>query len=171
MKVREATPADAPVVARLNAVVQRLHHEAHPDRFCPPHEKATTPLFRDWLSGADQRWLPGTAVTKAWLCEDDRGEPLGYVLAVHRETPVSPFKPAMSWIQLDQIAVREDTRRCGIGNALVGAVEHWAHSLHVDTIELSVGEFNEGARRFFSALGFVALTTQMIRRDTLSPRQ
>ncbi len=163
--VREATENDAATLARLNRVVQGLHHEVHPDRFPAPDETETTPIFRGWLSGADDRaWLPGTSITKAWLCEDGRGEALGYAVGVHRETPGSAFKHPLTWVQLDQIAVRDDARRRGVGQALVSAVEEWAQSLGIETIELSVGEFNRGARRFFATLGFVPLSRQMVRR-------
>ena len=97
--VRDATADDAAAVAELNGVVQGLHHEAHPERYSPPDAGRVTPMFRDWLSGKDGRaWGPGRTVTRGWICEDSDGEPLGYVIAVHRETPASPFKPAANWV-------------------------------------------------------------------------
>ena len=168
--VREATAEDAAIVAELNAVVQALHHDAHPERFVPVDTTRTTPVFRNWLNGKDERaWLPGTAVTRGWICEDPTGSPLGYVIAVHRETPASPFKRALNWVQLDQVAVRTDARRRGVGRALTAAVVAWAEVLGVESVELGVGEFNETAREFFESMGFVPLQHQLSRRVRQGP--
>lgn len=163
--VREATAADAEAVAVLNGVVQGLHHEAHPERYRPPEARLVIPMFRDWLSGIDERsWGPGRTVTRGWICEGPGDEPLGYVIAVHRETPESPFKPAANWVQLDQIAVSPGARRRGVGEALTSEVVRWAEALGARTLELSVGDFNQGAQEFFKSMGFAPLHHQMSRK-------
>jgi GNAT superfamily N-acetyltransferase len=158
LSIRVAGPDDAGVVALLNGIVQGSHYDAHPDRFLPPDAERVEPVFREWLaSGHERTWLPGRSQTKGWLCDDEQGDAIGYVVAVYRERPESPFTTATRWVELDQIAVREDARAKGAGRLLALAVVEWARELAVDTLELSVSEFNASAQAFFGGLGFERL--------------
>lgn len=140
-------------MARLNEVVQALHHEAFPDRFNEPGNALVEPAFRRMLepSGANQ------AETKAWLCVDQDDEALGYVVAVLRESPVNPFTKAVRWIELDQICVLDEARGLGAGRLLAARVLAWAQDRGILRVELSVWDFNAGARAFFDSLGFKPL--------------
>jgi GNAT superfamily N-acetyltransferase len=116
LSIRVAGPGDAGLLAQLNGIVQGPHYDAHPDRFLPPDPQRVEPLFRAWpTSGHERAWLPGRSETKGWLCEDEQGEAIGYVVAVYRERPESPFTRATRWVELDQVAVREDARGKGAG--------------------------------------------------------
>lgn len=158
LTVRVADSDDAAVVARLNGIVQGLHHNAHPDRFLPPDAERVEPVFREWLAPDHERaWLPGHSKTRAWLCVDEDGEAIGYVVAVYRERAESPFTTATRSVELDQIAVRDDVRGSGAGRQLALAVVEWARELGVQTLELSVYEFNAAAQAFFGGLGFAPL--------------
>lgn len=101
--------------------------------------------------------MPGRSETKGWMCESETGEAIGYVVAVYFERPESPFTAAGRWVELDQIAVREDARALGAGRMLAFAVVAWAREVGVDTLELSVWEFNATAQAFFVGLGFEPL--------------
>ena len=150
ISVREATAADAPTLARLNSVVQRLHHDAYPNRFHEPDEVRVEAFYRQLL------WLEGDskdAGARSWLCVDRTDEAVGYVLAVLRERPDNPFTKAIRWIELDQVAVVDEARDGGAGRLLASVVIGWAQALGVELLELSVWDFNEGARAFFGAIG------------------
>ena len=160
--VRRASRDDAAVLAELNAVVQGLHHRAHPERFLPAEGHGVASVFREWLGADGHRdWLPGASRTRGWLCEDHEGRALGYVIAVSREVPASPFTAAQRWVELDQIAVRDDVRHAGVGRALAAEVVAWAEALGVGEVALSVWHFNEGAQAFFTSLGFSPLHHRM----------
>jgi diamine N-acetyltransferase len=151
--VREANSGDAATIARLNDVVQALHYEAFPDRFNEPGGALVEPAFLRMLKplGASQ------PETKAWVCVDQHDEAIGYVLAVLRERPANPFTKAARWIELDQICVLDEARGLGAGRLLATSVVDWARDRGVELLELSVWDFNAGARAFFDSLGFTPL--------------
>jgi hypothetical protein len=97
--VRSAGASDAPTIARLDAVVQGLHHEAFPDRFLEPDATRVEPVYRNALDGDGP---PSAATCRAWLCVDDNDDAVGYVLAVLHERPENPFTKAHRWIELDR---------------------------------------------------------------------
>lgn len=150
LTVREASAADAATLARLNAVVQGLHHDAYPDRFYEPDETRVAPFYRALLEG-----MTGSAVplARAWLCVDATDEAMGYVLALVRDRHDNPFTRAHRCIELDQIAIVDEERGAGAGRLLAAVVIDWARELGVEEVELSVWDFNEGARAFFASLG------------------
>lgn len=115
--LRRAVASDAPALARLNTVVQRLHFEAFPDRFHEPDERRTEPFFRQVLS-ADG------APNRAWLCVNEVGDAVGYVLALLRERPSNPFTKASRWVELDQIAILDNWRSLGVASTASAATEH-----------------------------------------------
>ncbi len=150
LSVREATAADAPTLARLNTVVQRLHHDAYPNRFHEPNEARVEPFYRQLLQPEGN---PKGARARSWLCVDVADEAVGYVLAVLRERPDNPFTKAIRWIELDQVAIVDEARGGGAGRLLASVVIDWAQDLGIELLELSVWDFNEGARAFFGAIG------------------
>lgn len=154
LTIREADYQDAATMARLNRVVQALHHDAFPNRFHAPDEARVEAIYRHMLASNED---PSTPSSKAWLCVDENDEAFGYVLAVLSERPETPFTQAIRWVELDQIAVVEGARRSGAGRLLAGTVVEWAMDLGVELLELSVWDFNEGARSFFDSLGFEPL--------------
>jgi GNAT superfamily N-acetyltransferase len=154
LTVREAKLEDAATIARLNEVVQRLHFEAHPDRFHEPNASSVEPVYREMLALNATSESPSS---RAWLCEDVNDGVVGYVLAFVRERADNPFTKAFRCVELDQIAVLEEARGRGAGRLLLGPVVEWAQSLKVDVIELSVWDFNDRSREFFDSIGFASL--------------
>ena len=150
LSVREATAADAPTLARLNFVVQSLHHDAYPNRFHEPDDVRVEQFYRQLLQPEGDRH---GARARSWLCVDIEDEAVGYVLAMLRERPDNPFTKAIRWIELDQVAIVDEARGGGAGRLLVSVVIDWAQDLGVELLELSVWDFNEVARAFFGAMG------------------
>ena len=75
MIVRPATAADTPVLARLNATVQQMHHEVAPEWFKPPDLRAIAGYFREILR---------SDLMRAFVVEAE-GAVRGYALArLHR---------------------------------------------------------------------------------------
>jgi len=154
LTVREANLDDAATIARLSNVVQGLHYGAFPERFHEPDQARVEQVYRQMLAS---NGTAATAQTRAWLGVDDNDEAVGYVLAVLRERPENAFTKAIRWIELDQISVLDDARGLGAGRLLAASVVEWAQGSGVELLELSVWDFNEGARAFFSSLGFEPL--------------
>jgi GNAT superfamily N-acetyltransferase len=145
VNIRPAVPGDERALAILNGISQRLHVASRPDFFKPAQLDEVTAWFRTLLD------RPAVGI---WLAEDE-GTPVGYVLAFVHERAANPFCPSRRWCEIDQIAVRPDHQRHGVGRALIERALAWARAEGAGDIELSTWAFNEGAQRMFRGLGFV----------------
>lgn len=150
--VRRATPADAGTMSALNAIVQRLHHAAHPDIFAPADPGAAEQDFHAWL--ADPEWY-------GFLAEDPEHNPVGYVGAQVIRYPPTRFIRASAWLRLDQMAVLPDVEGQGYGTALVHRVKQLAFELGIEDIQLNVWSFNERAQAFYQREGFEVFRLEM----------
>lgn len=145
MVIREATADDAPVIARLNAIVQDLHVASRPDQFRP----ASVEDVAGWL-----RPLLASARIHVWIAE--LGDvAAGYVSAAFHERPATPFTPARRWCEMDQIAVDPAWRRRGVAGALIQTVVARARVEGVDKVETVCWSFNGEASRMLGRTGFV----------------
>ena len=122
------------------------------------HRKALPWLFR--APGTEGRW-PGTF--DAWLREnavfvaEHAGSIVGIAHGGLRDAPELPiFVPRRRGV-IDGLVVDPGWRRRGVGKRLVEAFEAWAHAEGAPSVELNVYEFNDGARRFYEALGYAPL--------------
>ncbi len=145
MRVRQATEADAGLLAALNAVVQQLHHENEPDRFKSPDAEAFEPMVRDWLRQPEVR---------AFIAEDEAERPTGYVLAVVHDHQDNALVCGGRFVELDHIAVLPEYRLSGIGTLLAGCVFRFAQEVGATDVELTTWDFNRTAQDFFTSLGF-----------------
>jgi GNAT superfamily N-acetyltransferase len=145
VRVRRAVAADAGLLAELNSVVQRLHHDNEPDRFKPPDAAGFEPMVREWLRQPN---------VQAFIAEDATERPIGYLLAVVHERPGNPLVRGGRFVELDQIAVLPEYRQSGVGHALAQCVFAYAHEVGATEIELTTWDFNGTARAFFANLGF-----------------
>lgn len=57
--------------------------------------------------------------------------------------------------ELESVAVKEDSRRMGVGRALCKKVLEWCRDRGVGMVELEVRSRNKSARALYAALGFV----------------
>ena len=152
MLVRTATGADAAAIARLNALVQELHHRELPQLFKAPDPEAFLPMVGAWLEKGERTGFIATV---------ESGDDVGYVLLAVRQRPETSLTRPATVAELDQIAVDPRHRRQGVGSALVQEVVNHARDLGVDAVELTVHSFNEGAVAFFSAMGLTVATNRM----------
>jgi len=65
------------------------------------------------------------------------------------------------FLVIDNIVVRKDSRRQGVGRLLLERAEQWALARGADMVELNVWEFNTGARLFYQALGYETASRKM----------
>jgi ribosomal protein S18 acetylase RimI-like enzyme len=144
--IRPATEADYTELNQIFATVDALHREALPHVFRTPDGPARS---KDYVS---------TVISEQnivlFVAESD-GRIIGLVQAYVREAPDIPLFVPRRTAVIDNIAVREEFRRSGVGQALVERVERWAADENASQIELNVWEFNAGARGFYEKLGYV----------------
>jgi GNAT superfamily N-acetyltransferase len=144
VNIRPAVPGDERSLAVLNGIVQQLHVTSRPDFFKPAPLAEVTAWFRSLLD------KPTASI---WLAEE-AGSPVGYVLALLHEHAANPFCPSRRWCEIDQIAVRPDRQRQGVGRALIEQALAWARARGAGDIELSTWSFNVSAQHMFRGLGF-----------------
>ena len=156
--VRVAIIEDADAIGGLTAEVQQLHREALPDIFKSPSDK----LFsREKLATLLQDANSTVAVAES------NGEIVGYVYGVIMHRPENDFKKAEKYVYIQQIGVRKDARRQGVGRALIAFIERKALASAVTGLQLDYWAFNTRARSFFESCGFSA--SQVMMRRRLSP--
>lgn len=143
MTLRKASPADAAVLAQLNAHVQGWHAQHYPEAFFPhPDPKGLTEYFLQRLSDpACHAFLIGAP-------------PAGYALCALQLRELSVFSPAVRRLLIDHVAVAPEARRKGHGRALLQAARALARELAVDEILLDTWAANRDAQAFFQAEGF-----------------
>jgi len=92
---------------------------------------------------------------RVYVAEVD-GEIAGFATA-HRWGP-PPIYEESSEVYLDELYVRPDDRREGIGTQLVDAIHDWTDRMGARRIRLNVLSANEEARAFWAAQDAVPLT-------------
>ena len=157
--VRNATMEDADAIAGLTVEVQQLHREALPDIFKVPSDR----LFsREKLATLLQDANSTVAVAES------KGEIIGHVCGIILHRPENEFKKAEKYMYIQQIGVRKDARRQGVGRALIAFIESKALASAVTGLQLDYWAFNTRAQSFFESCGFSP--SQVMMRRTLSPQ-
>lgn len=151
---RRAASEDAGTIATLSSIPQALHVAAHPEFFKVPDSAELEQWYRALLARTD---------VHAWLAEID-ATPVGYVLAIDRETEAVPVCFARRWLELDQIGVSAHARRRGVARALSECVFEHARAHGFERVELGTWSFNHEAQRAFEALGFAPQRLRYSRR-------
>jgi ribosomal protein S18 acetylase RimI-like enzyme len=98
-----------------------------------------------------------------WIAEV--GEfPVAYLEAKIRSRPANPFTPELRALYVHQLAVAGHTRRLGLGRSLMLVAEITAPTLGCTQVRLDHRDFNEGAHRFYKALGYCMYSVSMAKR-------
>ena len=144
MRIIRARATNLDDIVGLNHVVQNLHAEQEPCYFRPFDEAAVTEFIRNALDDP--------SVTFLLAVEGEK--PLGYAMLRVQDPAGHAYALPRRFVELEQIAVAADSRRHGVGAALIDEVLALAESLAIPNLELSVWHFNEDAHRLFRRKGF-----------------
>jgi GNAT superfamily N-acetyltransferase len=145
--IRRACLEDYEAVRRLFAGLDALHRDRLPWLFQEPATEARSPeFFRDTLSREDS----GVFVA-------DAGGIIGLAHGLLRTAPDLPLFVPQRWGVLDSLVVDPGWRRRGAGRLLAQAIERWALGQGAAWVEVSVYDFNDDARGFYEALGYLPL--------------
>ena len=145
MNIRRAVPKDNVLLSSLSVDVQRLHAKNHPDIFkMPQNDDFAVTFFDEMLIDP---------LTRIFIAEED-GNALGCLLCKLVERVENPFTVAMRYLLVDQISVRPEAQRRGVGKALIEQAEILAKELNVSRIQLDSWGFNTSAHAFFEKMGF-----------------
>ncbi|MCX5770211.1 MAG: GNAT family N-acetyltransferase, partial [Candidatus Hydrogenedentes bacterium] len=131
-------------IVRLNRVVQNLHVEHEPGYFRSFDEAEICAFVLNAIQDSGVTFLLAV----------DNGKVLGYAMIRVNERAGNAYVRPRKFLELEQLAVAPESRGQGVGAALVDESLAMAKSLNGLSVELSVWQFNENARRLFHRKGF-----------------
>lgn len=143
--IRHATVADLPALRTIFDYVDACHQAALPHVF-----------QRIEGSHRSDEFLLACVHNSAGilLIAEREGRPVGMLYAIERLPPeISLFVPRRFAV-VDSLAVLPEAQREGTATALLEQAEIWAQERGLAEIELSVYEFNTGAKSLYSRLGY-----------------
>jgi ribosomal protein S18 acetylase RimI-like enzyme len=153
--IRAATTRDLDALLLIIDELDALHREHLPHVFQepngPPRDRA---YMLDLL--ADEAY--GVFVAEA------AGKVVGFVQVNIRDTPPVPILVPRRVATVENLAVTEEFRRMGIGQALMRRAQQWAEEQGASEIELGVYEFNQAAVSFYHSLGYAVSSRRMSKR-------
>lgn len=142
--IRLATYGDVPVLVELNKEVHTMHASAYPSFFKHPVHDEVFAWFQSLLGKDD---------AQIWLAEEV-GTPVGFAYVTVQERPANPFCHERRYLEIDQISIRADKQRSGVGRQLIEHVLRTGEQNGVCDVELSCWCFNTDAQHAFRRLGF-----------------
>jgi ribosomal protein S18 acetylase RimI-like enzyme len=95
-----------------------------------------------------------------FLAKDDV-EIIGYLIAFKEKSPDRSMLKPRKYIQVDDLSVRSDYRKKGVGTLLMDKLEELAKNNKIYEMELNVWCFNKGAIKFYENKGYEAFTQKM----------
>jgi ribosomal protein S18 acetylase RimI-like enzyme len=152
--VREARAADYGALSEVFSEIDALHRGSLPHVFRAPDGPARS---EEHLASviADQN--------AAVLVAQSGAEIVGLVEVFLREAPEISIMVPRRFAVVDTLIVKEDFRRLGIGRALMQRAHQWAQARGASQVELTVWEFNSGAKAFYESLGYSTTRRTMYR--------
>ena len=136
----------------LLAEVDELHRLNLPWLFQKPTAEPRSKAFFEQLLNS------GTSLV---LVAEAGSRLVGVATALMKSSPDFALFVSQCWGVLDNIAVAKSWRRRGVGAALIADAERWLRDRRANWIELGVYEFNQDARSFYRALGYLPVLTKL----------
>jgi ribosomal protein S18 acetylase RimI-like enzyme len=169
--IRAATARDYDALNEIIGHVDGLHREHLPHIFQEPDGP---PRDREYMMAVLADELHGIFIAEAEepvqkhaegpVLSAVEGAILGFVQLTIRDAPPIPILVPRRVAVVENLAVREDFRRAGIGRALMRHAQRWAEELRATEIELNVYEFNQAAINFYRNLGYATSSCRMSKR-------
>jgi len=159
--IRPASSDEHEVLRDLFLELDEFHRRERPGIFRRPVGPQRSAEFLDaTIRGPDSTIL---------VAEDPAKRLLGLVTLFVRMIPASIVRDERRFVELDNLVVRADARRQGVGRLLVAAAAAWSASIDVPTIELSVWSFNTCGKSLYHAAGFETIIERMAMATARQP--
>ncbi len=143
MKIRRAEGKDIPQMLELLRQVNLVHHIGRPDLF----KKATK------YTGDELKTILNDKNRPIFGAVDDNDIMVGYAFCVHQQHIGSNLLTDVKTLYIDDICVDENTRGQHVGKTIYDYVISWAKENGYYNVTLNVWNCNEGAMKFYEALG------------------
>ncbi len=150
--IREAVLKDYEELCEVFEEVDVLHREALPHVFREFDGPART---KGYISG-----IIADGNSALFVAEHD-GQIIGLVHISVRKSSDIPVIVPRRYAVMENLAVKEEFRRSGVGRVLVEIAHQWALDKEITQVELNVWEFNKGAIAFYEQLGYTTASRKM----------
>ena len=151
MKIRKAQESDFDDLISMSLEVHSIHLENRPDEFKALSADDIRSSLSKVLNDDNQDIL---------VCMDNE-KLVGYILSRAEYRKENPVQKARHYLYIDQIGVKREYRRSGVGGLLIKSVRELAKERGIDLMLIDVWNFNEGAMFFFSSQGFLPWIQRM----------
>ncbi len=141
-KVRRAKNSDLDFMRIALFELNKMHHEAVPDRFKTPEEIDTSKNLTHYIR---------KETYFAFVAEAD-GSLVGFIAGNVSER-VSSITKSMVMGTIDELFVSESHRGLSVGSKLIQEFENECKRRGASEISVEIWEFNEKARAFYKAHG------------------
>jgi diamine N-acetyltransferase len=91
----------------------------------------------------------------------EENEIVGYSIAYKKEASAIPILKNRKWIHIDDLSVKSNQRKKGIGSMIMEEIEKYAKKNNINQIELNVWLFNTNAIDFYEKKGYEAFSQRM----------
>lgn len=142
--IRRAEKKDIPEMLRLLVEVNMVHHTIRPDLFKGPATKYTEADLEKRILQIDD---------PIFICEDADGTFYGYIFCETQQTPDTFLRCGMKTLYIDDLCVDEISRGHHVGEKLYHAAMDYARETGCYNVTLHVWEGNDGAEKFYRAMG------------------
>lgn len=152
--IRPAIRSDHETLLDLFLELDEFHRRERPNIFRRPVGPQRSTEFLDaTVRGPDSTIL---------VAEGSAKRLLGFVTLFVRTIPASIVRDERRFVEMDNLVVRSDARRQGVGRLLVAAAAAWSASKDAPAIELSVWSFNTVGKFLYQATGFETIVERMV---------
>lgn len=149
--VRFAQRSELDRINELRSQVNDVHVSGRPDIFRPGFVEELQSHIFEVFDSSDRKVI--AAFAGDVLC--------GFATIQYFTKPQSPYNLQRRIYQVEEFGVDEGHRRMGVARAMVSFMKKDAAENGFDRIELDMWEFNDGARAFYEAAGFVTYRRYM----------
>jgi ribosomal protein S18 acetylase RimI-like enzyme len=158
-RIRLATDLDVPVVIAMFGALDDQHSAGEPYQFRGSSaQPRTKQAIRELLENPDIAVLVAEADARV----------VGQTVVEIRVVPDDAWPyVARRYGLVHDLVVEPGLRRQGIGRALMAAADEWLRERDIDSVELNVWDFNEGALRLYESLGYCVQRVGWRRRALL----
>lgn len=146
MHIRRAVPSDIAGVDRLLRQVLEVHHQGRPDLFRSGTKKYTDDELTAILQNEQ---------TPVFAAVNEENDLLGYAFCVFERHVGHNILTDVKTLYIDDLCVDESCRSQHVGKALFDHVRAFAKASGCYNVTLNVWACNEGAQRFYEAMGLV----------------
>src|SRR5262249_7097282 len=137
MLIRNARIEESEQLCTLLEDVDAFHASARPDVYRQPQPALrTTAFIESGLANPEQA---------LFVAERD-SQILGTAWVIIRGAPDRPIFVPRWFVIVEILVVSEWARRSGVGRALMHHIHHWATERELREVQLTLHEFNLGAR-------------------------